>query len=188
MTLKLRPTTYVLKLQASTPYPDTGRLVCIGYMLLGGDKVHVEAVEGPRSERRVLRDLERLLKSCHIYITWDGANLEVPYLTATMLRHMLDPAPLYSARHIDLAKIVSSQLRLSGTGIQEACRFFRIPVDPLLKMSMRRHEGRGREKGERGAARESLALCRAQVVAIEKLSRRLLPLISALNPDLPTLL
>lgn len=176
--MKLRPTTYILKIQSTSPHPDKGRLTCVGYMRLGGSVVYVKGVKESKSERRILAEIQRLMRDCHICITWGGMNLEFPFLSAKMLRYGLDPSPLYHIRHIDLAETVSKHLRLSGDSLQEACKFFGVPVQPL----------RARGGKSAGVGGDPMAACRAQVVAVERLVRKLLPLILALNPDLPSLL
>lgn len=181
--MKLRPTTYVIAIETSTPHPDTGRLICIGFKRLGGGGRSIRIFRGDARERAAVVAASGLIKESHIYITWRGTQLLVPFLTAKMLLYGLDPSPLYSARHIDLAALISTHLNLGGRSLYDVCRLFNIPVEPILKTD--NAGGASESEQVRGKA---VARCKARVAALEALSRRLTPLMTAVYNDLPTLL
>jgi len=151
----------------------------VGYAPLGGGARSVRVLTG--GERSVVARAERLLRDCHIYVTWGGSTFHTPLLTAKMLRHGIDPAPLHTARQIDLALLTSIHLSLSDSSLYGVCKFLGIPADPLL-----RHQEQ--DTLRRLGRRVSVRLCRAEVEALERLATRLAPLITAIYTDLPTLL
>ncbi|MCS7145546.1 MAG: hypothetical protein RMJ28_03480 [Nitrososphaerota archaeon] len=186
--MRLRPTTLIIAAETSSPNPDTGRLVCLGYTQLSRERGPVKIILGGDNEKTTIQKVRELMNECHVYITWGGVRSLVPFLTAKMLIHGIDPSPLYSSKHIDLADLVSSHLNLSGSSLYDACKIFRVPVAPLLRGAGPQRarvevSNNSRRKGSGGAAK-----CRAEVVALEGLTRRLLPLISTVYRDLPTLL
>lgn len=181
--MKLRPTTLILAVEATDPHPDKGRLLCIGYKELLGEKERVKVVKSRAGEKEALTSIEQVLKTSHIYISWGGEAEAIPFLTAKMLVSGIDPSPLYAARHIDLYSLVSSRLGLSSSSLYDVCKFFKVPVSPILKTEESQQAQNAKEM-----LAEATARCRAEVAALDKLTRRLAPLIMAVYSDLPTLL
>ncbi len=186
--MRLRPITHILTLQATAHSPDTGRLICAGYMELGGGRRSIRVIECRGDEKAAILAVEKVLRRSHIYVSWGGTNLLVPFLTAKMLVHGIDPSPLYSARHIDLERLASEHMRLRSNSLYEICKFFRVPISPILKTSRTSQTQSGRAVLSRKEAALAVDRCRAEVAALEALTRRLIPLIMAVYRDLPSLL
>jgi hypothetical protein len=187
--MKLRPTTHILAIETTDPHPDKGMLLCIGYKELSDAKEKIRILRNIGGERAAIASLERVLRASHIYISWEGESRLVPFLTAKMLFYGLDPSPLFTARHIDLHSLVSSRLGLSASSLYDVCRFFRVPVDPVLKPARALEPStRHRALNAKQELRYTSVKCRAEVAALDKLTRRLVPLIMAVYSDLPTLL
>ncbi len=179
----------MLAIETTDPHPDKGRLICIAYKELLEERERIRVVRSSAGEKAALASLEQVLRGCHIYISWGGETKIVPFLTAKMLVHGIDPSPLLAARHIDLYSLVSSRLGLSTTSLYEVCRFFRVPVSPVLKTARPLGSGAGhRAPNAQERLGEATAKCRAEVTALDKLTRRFVPLLMAVYSDLPTLL
>ncbi|GBC70677.1 hypothetical protein HRbin02_00445 [Candidatus Calditenuaceae archaeon HR02] len=181
--MKLRPTTLILAIETTDPHPDKGRLLCIGYKELLGEKERIRVIKNLAGEKVALASLEQVLRRSHIYISWEGEVKSMSFLTAKMLVYGIDPSPLFAARHIDLYSLVSSRLGVSASSLYEVCRFFRVPVNPILKPGTTRRTPNAQQR-----LTEAKAKCRAEVAALDKLTRRLVRLIMAVYSDLPTLL
>ncbi|MEM0481848.1 MAG: hypothetical protein QXM16_03040 [Nitrososphaerota archaeon] len=187
--MKLRPTTLILAIETADPHPDKGRLLCIGYKELLGEKERIRVVKNPTEEKVALAALEQVLRKSHIYISWGGETKIVPFLTAKMLVYGIDPSPLFTARNIDLYSLVSSRLGLSNTSLYDVCRFFHVPANPILKPAKPLEPStRHRAPNAQQRLREVSVKCRAKVAALDMLTRKLVPLIMAVYSDLPTLL
>jgi hypothetical protein len=162
---KVGPAVFLLSLQASGWDAITNGIDALGFMRYGGQP-KVFQVKSLEDEKTALKTALNKIHDADILVTWKG--LGIRFITARALHHRLDPTPLYEVIHLDLHKYVSEKMGFEGQDIIKLSRFL------------------GVHKPEKNPSKKTLEtrLCLQELVMIEAVFGRLLPLLRKTNPEL----
>lgn len=185
--MSLRPNVMVLDIETTSINADNGYIICIGWRDEATGRTRLMFVPNPKREAETLKRFLGILSRYHICFTWKGRIFDMPYLVARSIKHGLDPSPIYSVKHIDLADVVKEHLRLSSDNMWTLCRFLGIARDySVTGMDVPDLYSRYLAGG-RGLRAEIISHCRDDLTATSSLLRRLKPLLRSVFRELPSL-
>ena len=124
----IMPQIVILDLETSSLAADAGIIVGAGLMTEAGKSEYLQA--GKTSEEKpLLTKLLKRLETFDVIVTWSGRGFDIPFLTSRLLKHKMDPRPIFSKMHLDLNEVVKSRMRLTFTYLDHVCEFFEIKRD-----------------------------------------------------------
>lgn len=71
-------------------------------------------------ERKILKDLMKVLEDVDLLVTWGGEKSEIPLLTVKAIRHRMNPAILYEVFHFDLKQFFEKTFATQDTEVGKA--------------------------------------------------------------------
>jgi uncharacterized protein YprB with RNaseH-like and TPR domain len=167
-----------LDIESTSLHADMGMLVCAVMRKDGKDRVFF--VASPKRERRTLEGLLKEIGRCDRLVTFNGRSFDLPFLMSRALVLGITDFDPIACVHVDLYEECKRLLR-----------FDRLSLDHIARTLGLRCEGAlsGREvpnayltylaTGDRGLRDLIVAHCVSDVDTMERLAKRLQPLLAS---------
>lgn len=167
-------------IEATNLNASFGRVLCVGWKLLGESKTHIISCRDfakhgkvPFSDKEVVSAAKAVLDTADVWVHWYGDRFDIPFVNTRLLHHGL--APLAPVPSVDGWRIARNRLKLHSNRLQSVLTFLEVGDKTALTPQV----------WERAAAGDAKAIkyievhCKVDVEKLELAYQRIKPL--ALN-------
>jgi len=164
-----------LDIETTSLKASDGMIVAIG--LLKDEKPEVRFAGTIQEERAVLEWFCRDRENCAMLVTWNGAELDIPFLFTRAVFHNMDASKLFEIPMLDLYEWCRGHMLLSSYKLESVGRFLGVNKSATFHGSDVLTLFKLVEQGDFEARKLIVEHCKEDIVLLKLVHERLEPLV-----------